>query len=523
MSTSDGVPEDDEFRPATGLSYVLLMSAAIIAALIQVLDQTIANVALPHMRASLGATQDTVSWILTSYIVASAVVIPASGWLSARFGQKRLFVTAVAGFTFASMLCGLANSIPAIVGFRILQGIFGAFLGPLAQTVMLDNTPPHRRASMMSIYGIVLVVGPISGPILGGLLTESFSWRWIFLVNVPLGLISVLLLLVYLPSHKQPRRHFDVVGFVLLGMGLAAFQLMLDRGEHLDWFESWEIWIELAVAISCLWMAVVHLLTTRNPLYHLAIFRDRNLVTAAMLSLVIGVSLMGSVALIPMMLQTLLGYPVVTAGIVVASRGVGAMCTAALYSWLAPRVDARVLMGTGFLLAAWSFYVMSTWSLDVEMHAIMLNGVLQGFGTGLVFMPTITLAFGTLPAEFRTDASGIIALSRSMGGSMGIAILIAMLSRSGQVSHADLTRFITPGAMGTDIRAMTLPDDAMLSALSMVDAEIQRQAAMIAYLNDFRLIMVTVLVCMPFVLLLRPPAKNPSGVTKEEELQAMVE
>jgi len=329
-------PEPLEERAALHTSNKALLTIGVMAATImQILDSTIANVALPHMQASLGATADTVTWVLTSYIVASAVAIPMTGWLSDRIGSRNLFLIAVVGFVAASMLCGLATGLVEMVLFRILQGVFAAFMNPLSQTVMMDINPKSKQASAMSIWGMGIMIGPILGPVIGGWLTDNYNWRWCFYVNVPVGIACFAILWALLPSRPLRRRKFDMFGFALLALAISFLQLMLDRGQTNDWFQSWEVRIEGGIELAAAWMFLVHTMTARDPMFERDLFNNRNLVTGIGFMLVIGVLMTATLALLPPMLQNLYGYPVLTTGILMMPRGIGIV--ASMYVARSPR------------------------------------------------------------------------------------------------------------------------------------------------------------------------------------------
>jgi DHA2 family multidrug resistance protein len=489
----------------------LLTMAVMLAMLMQVLDTTIANVALPHMQASLGATQESVSWVLTSYIVASAIAIPITGWLSDRIGLRALFLASVTVFILASALCGMASNLPQMVVFRILQGIGGAFLGPLAQTIMLDINKPSDHPKAMSIYGMGIMIGPIVGPILGGWLTENFDWRWVFYVNIPLGigcLAGLWLLLPRLPIH---RRAFDLTGWGLLAVALASLQLMLDRGQHVDWFGSTEIWIEAGVSAAAFWMFVVHLLTSEKPLFPTAMLRDRNLMTGALFMFVMGIVMMAAMALLPPMLQSLFAYPVLDTGILLSARGVGVLITMAIAGRITGMVDPRLLIGSGFMIPAGSLWLMTGWSLDMDWRPVVLSGFIQGLGLGLVFVPLNVVSFATLPPAYRTDAASLFNLARNLGASIGIAMVIALLARNVQVSHADLSSTITAYSLSIDPSITGSMGAAGEAGMTMLDGIVNQQAAMIAYLDDFKIMMILTLVALPLLLLLKRPDPRTAG------------
>jgi MFS transporter, DHA2 family, multidrug resistance protein len=490
----------------------LLTLAVMGASIIQILDSTIANVAIPHMQTSLGATQDTVTWVLTSYIIATAVAIPITGWLSDRIGSRRLFLLAVAGFIVTSMLCGAAANLTQMVIFRVFQGICAAFIGPLSQTIMLDINSPERAPKAMAMWGMGIMVAPILGPVIGGWLTESYNWRWVFYINLPIGIPTLLLLWWLLPSRALVRRSLDLLGFSMLALGLASLQLMLDRGQHVDWFQSWEIWIECIIAISALWMFLVHQFSAAKPMFSRDLIANRNLVTALGFMVLIGMMMFGIFALFPPMLQSLFGYSVLDTGILLAPRGLGILASMFIASRLAGKLDARIIVATGFILTAYSLWKMTQWSLDMDWHPFVITGLIQGLGMGFVFIPMNALAFATLGPNLRTDGSSLLYLLRNLGGSMGISVMTATLARNVQVSHEDLAGHVTAYSMSSlDPSSADRLGGAGEAALRILDGEITRQAAMIAYLDDFTLMMFAVIVCIPFVSLLRPAKTPPAG------------
>lgn len=485
----------------------LLTVGVMLATLMQILDTTIANVALPHMQTALGATADTITWVLTSYIVASAIAIPVTGWLSDRIGSRNLFLISTIGFIIASALCGAAQNLEEMVAFRILQGVAAAFMNPLSQTVMLDINAPKDQPRAMAIWGMGIMIGPILGPVLGGWLTDNFDWRWVFYVNLPLGLICIVILWWLLPSRPTRRRTFDVFGFSLLAIGIAALQLMLDRGQGEDWFNSAEIWVETLVAVIALWMFVVHMATGKNPMFERSLWKNGNLVTALAFMQVVGVVMMATMALLPPMLQQLYGYPVIDTGLLLMPRGVGVLITMGLSARLiAKGLDPRIAVGTGFVLAAWSLYDMTTWTLEMSSWPFIVSGFIQGLGMGLIFMPLNGMAFATLPPHQRTEAASLTNLSRNIGASIGISAVTTVLARSTQTSHADLAQNITAERLQTlDPGLLANLGGQTDAILAMANAEVTRQAAMIAYLNDFKAMMIVTACAIPLVLFLRKP------------------
>lgn len=491
----------------------LLAVGVMLASLLQILDTTIANVAIPHMQASLGATNDEISWVLTSYIVALALAMPLTGWLSDRIGSRRLFLFSVGGFVLTSMLCGLAQNVTEMVIFRALQGATGAFISPLSQSAMIDTNKPSRQSQMMSLWGMGIMIGPILGPILGGWLTDNWNWRAVFYVNVPLGIISLAILAAELPSRALIRRRFDIFGFVLVALTLSAIQLLLDRGNHIDWFDSTESWIYVFLAASAAWVGIIHLATAKEPLFDRRLFADANFVFALFFSIVVGVSMYANMALLPPLLQRLYGYGVIDTGEVMMPRGVGTLLAMQLSSILLRRgIDARLLIAAGFLITGLSLWQMSGWSLETPAYNIVLSGFIQGAGMGFVFIPLNGSAFATLSSSLRTDGASLLNLGRSIGSSVGISVVTSLLARNIQVSHADLGTHITSSATNlVDVASLDRFQVVGDAALRLVDAEINRQAAMIAYTNDFYLMMWMSFLAVPLIAFMRKADLSPQG------------
>ena len=511
-STEEAEPFEDRAALFTR-NRPLLTIGVMAATIMQILDSTIVNVALRDMTASLGATADTITWVLTSYIVASAVAIPLTGWLADRIGSRNLFLGAVVGFVVASMLCGLATNLPEMVAFRILQGIAAAFMNPLSQTVMMDINPRSKQAAAMSIWGMGIMVGPILGPVIGGWLTDNYDWRWCFYVNVPIGAVCFVILWTLLPSRPIARRGFDLFGFAMLAVAISVFQLMLDRGQTQDWFSSWEVWTEGMVALGAAWLFFVQLLTAKKPMFDRALFLNRNLLTGIGFMLVIGVLMTATLALLPPMLQSLYGYPVLDAGILLMPRGIGIVGSMYVAGQLMKRnVDPRLMVGTGLLIAAWSLYDMTGWTIEMSARPFVVTGLIQGIGLGLVFIPLNIMAFGTLSPHYRTEASSLMNLSRNIGGSVGISVVTALLARNIQTSHSELGQHIPdPGLLANDPVTSSITGGSTDAALAIADAMVNAQAAMIAYLDDFKLMMILTLCAVPLVLLLQRPAAPKPG------------
>ena len=494
---------DEPSLPAR--NQLLLVVGIMLASLLQVLDSTIANVAIPHMQSTLGATSDEVSWVLTSYIVAVAVAMPITGWLADRIGSRRLFLLSVTGFVLSSMLCGMAQNITEMVIFRAMQGASGAFIAPLSQAAMIDTSKPSRQSQMMALWGMGIMVGPILGPVLGGWLTENWNWRAVFYVNLPLGAISLAIMAAELPSREKLVRRFDLLGFALVAAGLTSIQLLLDRGNHIDWFESAESWVYAITGLSCAWMAVIHFVYAREPLFSRTLFADPNYVFGVFFSVVMGVVMFATMALLPPMLQRLFGYGVIDTGLALMPRGVGTLLTMQLSGLMLRRgADPRMLIALGFSIIFFSLWEMSGWSLATDYGHIAKSGFVQGLGMGLIFISMNASAFATLPPQLRTDGSSLLNLSRSIGSSVGISIVTSLLAHNVQVSHADLASHVTASfTTVVDFSSLDRFQDLGETALRLVDAEVNRQAAMIAYIDDFYLMSWLSLAAVPLVLFMR--------------------
>jgi DHA2 family multidrug resistance protein len=486
----------------------LLIAAIMLAMVMQVLDTTIANVALPHMRAALSASQEEVSWVLTSYIVAAAIMTPMSGWLSDRLGRRNLLLIGVAGFTAASLLCGLSTSLPMMVGFRILQGVFGATLAPLAQAIMMDVTPREKMGQSMAIFGLGVMVAPIVGPTLGGVLTENFDWRWVFLVNLPVGILAFVALWFNMPKEALKLRRFDFFGFAMLAISVASIQMVFDRGSSVGWFESAEIWLYLGLAISGLWMFIVHCWTAEAPFVDLRMFADRNFTSGLFFIFMIGITTFSGLALLPPLLQGLMGYSVIDTGILMAPRGLGTMVSMLLVGRLVGRVDARVLVISGIAISASSLWMMTGFDLQMDGTLIMTSGFLQGIGLGLVFVPLNTLAFATIVPRLRVDATAFFSLIRNVGQGVGISLVTTVLAHMMQVNSAELATRVTLDSGA--VRDFPGVLQGSLGAIQSLGGLVMQQAAMLGYLDDFWLMAIVTVASAPLVLLLRKPKAAPA-------------
>lgn len=491
--------------PDAGINRTMITVSIMLATIIQALDGTIANVALPHMQGSLSASQDQITWVLTSFIVATAIATPLTGWLCDRFGQKNIFLTAVAGFTLASVLCGLSMNLGEIVAARMLQGVFGAALVPLSQATLLDINPREKHGSAMAVWGMGVMIGPILGPTLGGWLTDAYNWRWVFFINVPIGAMAFYGIWRYIGTTTAPRKmKFDAFGFITLSVAIGALQMLLDRGEQNDWFAATETWIEaIVLALAFIYFAV-H--TAMQPpgksFFDYRLLKNANYVSGLLFIFIVGLVLFATRALTPTMLQSLMGYPAAIAGLVTAPSGIGTMIAMLIVGKLVGRVDLRLLLGAGFAITAFSLWQMTRYTLVLSQSDIIWPGVIQGLGLGLVFVPLSAATFATLSPEMRAEGTAIYSLMRNIGSSIGIALVQTLLVRNTQTMHATLTEKITianPAALD----ALAAPNGAAL-----LNNEITRQASMIAYVDDFWLMLILTLCVLPLLLLIRPAAKH---------------
>jgi DHA2 family multidrug resistance protein len=496
---------------------MLITVCAMTATIMQALDTTIANVALPYMQGSLSASLDQINWVLTSYIVAAAIMTAPIGWLADRFGRKKLFIICVAGFTVASFFCALAQNIEQMVLFRLLQGMAGAALVPLSQSVLLDAYSLEERGSAMAIWGIGVMLGPIMGPTIGAWLTDNYSWHWVFLINLPIGVLTVAGMMLFMEETKQQTHlRFDWFGFLALAVGIGSLQLLLDRGEQVSWFGATEIWIEAIVSAAGFYYFFAHSLTTTEPFVRFEMFKDRNFVSGCVFMLVIGVVLFGTMALVTPFMQNLLGYPIQTAGFLLGSRGVGTLLTMMAAPRLMRLLETRYLILTGLLLTGGTLYSMTGFSLDTTQRTIVIISIIQGVGLGLLFVPITTAAFLTLPGHMRNGGTSILTLVRNIGSSVGISMMIANLTSTTTIMHARIIEGVTPFnnalQMPDVVTNLNVNTDA---GRALLDQLITQQAAMIAYLNDFKLLMVLTLMMVPLVLLIGTTQRAP-GVAEQE-------
>jgi DHA2 family multidrug resistance protein len=487
-----------------GLRRNMVTICAMTATIMQALDTTIANVALPYMQGTLSASQDQINWVLTSYIVAAAIMTAPVGWVANRFGRKRIFIICSGGFTIASVLCGLAQDINQMVLFRLLQGVFGAALVPLSQAVMLDSYALHERAKAMAIWGMGVMMGPIMGPSLGAWLTETYSWHWVFFVNLPFGIFTVLGLLIFMDETKKDfSLRFDWFGFTALAIGIGSLQIALDRGEQLGWTESNEIIAEFIVSIAGFYYFFAHSLTTDRPFIQFALFKDRNFVSGCVFMAVMGLVLFSTMALSSPYLQNVIGYPIITAGLLLASRGCGTFVAMMLVGRMMRYIEARTLIIGGLSLTCISLFYMTYWTDQTGVPEIVTLSIVQGFGFGLVFVPLSTVAFLTLPNHLRTDGTSMLTLMRNVASSIGISVVIAQLTEGSRRVYAVLSQHINPfnhAMQMPDVRGMI--DLGTDKGRAMADVMVSLQAQIIAFSQDYQMVMLFTLCAIPLAIMI---------------------
>lgn len=468
----------------------LITFSVMLATMLYSIDWTIAAVALPHMRGTFSATQDQIGWVITSYIVASAIMIPTSGFLASRYGRKRVFLCSMSGFILSSLVCGAADTLSLEVGARIVQGMSGAFLVPLSHAIILDTYPPEEQAKAMALWALGAVFGPVIGPTVGGYLTDALSWRAIFYINLPVGLLALAGTALFVPeTTREPGKQFDWFGFIALAAGIGALQLMLDRGERMDWFESSEIVTEAAVAVLGLYLFAAHVLTSRNPFLEPRLFADRNFAFGIAFVFLYGLLTVPSMVLMPALMQDLRGFPIDTIGLLQSPRGLGLAAALLLGGRITGRIDPRLLIAIGLACLAGSGWQMSCWTLEVDAWPIVWTGFMQGAGAGIILVPIQAIAFPGLAPQLRTEAAAVFNLVRSVGSSMGVSIALTLLTRETIITRARLVEHITP--YNENLRFETIArgwDFASTAGLAHIDRELGRQAAMVAYAVDFQML-----------------------------------
>jgi len=496
----------------------LIAVSVLFATFMEVLDTTVVNVSLPHIAGSLSASIDEATWALTSYLVANAIILPMTGWLASRFGRKNLLMLSVVGFTSSSFLCGIAPTLGTLILFRILQGATGGCLQPLSQAVLLEAFPPKDRGKAMGFWGLGIVVAPILGPVLGGWLTDNYSWRWVFYINLPVGIASIVMTKLFIfdpPYLRQEKRGIDYWGIGMLAVGIGALQILLDKGQEEDWFSSHWMTALAIISVICLVALVIHELTTDDPVVDLRVFKLRSYAVGVFLMTTLGFVLYGSMVLLPIMLQTLLAYPPLQAGIAMAPRGVGSFFMMPLTGLMTGRFDARKLLTAGLLIGGLTLIWLSWLNLQAGYWDIFWPQLIQGVGMSLVFVPLTTVSMDPVPRERMGNATSLFNLMRNIGGSVGIATTGTMLARQQQSTTALLGRNVTVYdttsqsmlaqmkmsfvAAGAD--AVTATQRAYAALFGLV----QRQATMVSFVQIFQLLGIMFIALVPLVLLMQRP------------------
>ncbi|WP_407276613.1 DHA2 family efflux MFS transporter permease subunit [Halothiobacillus sp. DCM-1] len=494
---------------------IMITVAVMSATIMQVLDTTIASVALPYMAGDLGASPDQISWVLTSYLVASAIVMPLTGYFTDKLGQREYLLISIAWFVIASALCGLAESLPQIIFFRVLQGLAGAALVPLSQAIMVQVFPAEQRGKAMAIWGIGVMVGPILGPTIGGWITETINWRWTFYINLPVGLFALAIVGRFAPRlPKKPERGMDWWGFTLLGLAIGGLQFVLDRGNQDDWFSSTGIVTVTAIAgvatLLFLWLSMI---PGRRPVFSLEIFRDRNFTLANLVMLLMGLGMFGAIYVQPLMLEREMDYPILTTGMTLAPRGIASMVAMMIVGRIIGKVDIRLIIATGIVLSLVGSWGMTQYNLEVNTWQIIWPLLFQGAGIGMIFVPLSTVAFSTLAPQFAAEAAGLYSLIRTVGSSIGISIVATLVSRHAQIAWNQLGGGITldnPLAWQYLAPLHLTPNSPQGAAI--LASTLTSQANMLSYHDAFVLILISFLLMLPVVLLFRPARR--SGAAK---------
>jgi MFS transporter, DHA2 family, multidrug resistance protein len=499
----------------------LIAVCVMLPTFMEVLDTSVANVALPHIAGNLAASTDESTWVLTSYLISNAIVLPATAWLGGLFGRKRFLLACIVVFTFASALAGAATNLGMLIVARVLQGAGGGALQPISQAILFESFPQERRGSAMAVFGVGVVAAPILGPTLGGWITDNFTWRWIFYINLPVGVAAILMVRAFIedPPYVRQRapRRIDWAGLGLLALWLGALQIMLDRGQQEDWFDSTRIRWLAVLTVAGMIAFVVREWKTRDPIVDLRVLRDRNFAAGMMLITVVGFVLYATVALLPLFLQTLLNYPALESGYATSPRGLGAVVAMLVAGRLVNRVDARWLIAAGFGLLALSVHLLGNLTLEVTIASVAWPQVLSGLALGLIFVPLTTVALGTLPKAEIGNATGLYNLMRNVGGSIGISLVTTLLVRHAQAHQSVLAQHVSPydaetaqrlreleAALAPRVGAQAAPQAAQAALYALV----VRQAMLLAFVDNFRLMALLVLCCVPIVWLLRRSSRS---------------
>ncbi len=514
----------EQWRPAA--NPWLITAAVMLATFMEVLDTTIVTVAVPHIAGSLSASNDEATWVLTSYLVSNAIVLPASGWFALYFGRKRFLIACIVIFTITSVVSGAATSLGMLVVARVLQGAGGGALQPISQAILLESFPPEKRGMAMAAFALGVVVAPIAGPTLGGWLTDNYTWRWAFYINVPVGLLAILMIRAFVedpPYIKNARpQKIDLIGFGLMAVALAALQVVLDKGQQEDWFaSSWIRWFTISSAVSLV-VFVIWELRAREPIVRLNVFKNRNFAVGTLLITLVGVALYSAITMIPLFLQTLMGYPALQSGLAVSPRGAGALITMPLVGYLTGKVDFRKLIAIGFSLVAVSLWIISGLTLQTSVWNIAWPSVLTGVGLSMLFVPLATVAMGTLPQKDIGNASGIFNLMRNVGGSAGISLLVTYLARHAQSNQMNMVSRLDPLNPAYSLRFTAVQRffagkfgtaQAFRQTQLFFYNSLLKQARLLSFVQGFRLLAIVCLLCVTAVFLfkkVKPARKTPA-------------
>jgi DHA2 family multidrug resistance protein len=507
MSAAAQAAGHAEWRPS--VNPWIIAASVMSATFMEVLDTSVANVALPHIAGSLSASTDESTWVLTSYLVSNAIILPATGWLSSLFGRKRFLIICIIIFTIASGLCGAATSLPMLILARILQGVGGGALQPIAQAVMLESFPPEKRGSAMAVYGMGVVVAPIIGPTLGGWITDNYSWRWVFYINLPVGILAVVMSNLFLEDPPYIKnavvKAIDYIGFGLMAIGLAAFEIVLDKGQQEDWFASGLIVGLSLTAVAAIVAFVFWELHVESPIVDVRIFKNRNFAVGATLMAFVGAVLYGTTALLPLFLQTLLGYPAVQSGLTVSPRGFGSMLSMIIVGRLVGKLDARWLIAFGFAVLAYATFELGNINLEISSTSVMWPTIISGFAMGFIFVPLTTATMGTLRNEQLGNATGVFSLMRNQGGSVGIAAVTTFLARLSQQHQHDLITHATPYSeiFRERLSQMTAALGSEQAALGAIYGQVRQQASLLAFVDILRWLALLCLLCVPLVFIFK--------------------
>lgn len=506
MSTAaaSASPPSDAPGEIDSLNRVLITISVMLATSVIIMDMNIASIALPHMQGGLSANQNQISWVMTIYFMMQATTMSATGWLAGRFGRKRLFIGTLIGFTVCSMLSGSADSIPEIMVYRGLQGMFSAPVVPISQALMLDSYPRERHPQALAIWGMGVMFAPVMGPVIGGWLTDEYSWRWVFYVSMPFAALAIIGATICIRETPQDRtRRFDMFGFICIGLTLAGLQFMLDRGEGEGWFDSDFILLNAAVVCLALYLFIAHSLTTDNPFISRGIFSDRNFLLGLIFMFLLGALVLSMNVIMPLFLQNSRGFPILTAALVMMPRGLGTMFGLTLAGRLGNIVDPRAIIVFGFGCVAYSAWLLSNFTTDVGIWDFVVAGFFNGIGIGAIWVPLTTVSFWTLPPQYRTEASTLTSLFRNYGSGIGVSVVISVLTRSQSTAHSHMTEHVTPYSESLQTPGLPSQWDILTNdGLMALQNEISRQALSIGFLNDFNLIFYGAVISIPLVILM---------------------